>query len=285
MSKPIVDFLVIGAQKCGTTWISHLLAQHPEIHIPRRKELHYFNHRGHLAKGLDWYRAQFTPHPGERFTAEATPNYFWNHTLPGDRHGIVQCSEIAPQVRAINPEARLVLALRDPVERAVSAYYHYIAIGLIDPRLPFDEALDWYGARSMGLYARHYRHWLEHFDREQILTLIFERDICRAANRPDTVERIFSHLGVPHPETINCHKPQNIRAPYLSLQAARYVSPTGWAGKKIRFLAEALVPKAIDRLFKPLVTDADKARLRDYYRPHNSEMSDLLDIELEQYWS
>lgn len=281
----MVDFLVIGAQKCGTTWISHLLSQHPQIHVPRKKELHYFNNRDALARGEVWYRRQFAPRPGELFTAEATPNYFWNHTLPGDLHSPVHVFDIAPLVRRMNPDARLILSLRDPVERAVSAYYHYITIGLVDPRMSFVEAQKWFGTRSMGLYAAHYRHWLQSFAREQILTLIFERDIRDRSQQPSTVQRIFGHLLVPVPEKVEYDEPKNRRAPYLAMQTARFVSPRGLAGKSIRRLAGALVPKAIDERFRPEVTAEDRARLREFYRPHNAELSELLGVDLGQWWS
>jgi len=282
MGRSILDFLVIGAQKSGTTWISHLLGQHPEIHVPRRKELHYFNNSENLAKGLEWYRAQFSPGPGERFLAEATPNYFWNYSLPGDRHGTR--TDIAPQVRAINPDARLILSLRDPVDRAVSAYYHYIATGLIDPRLPFAEALPWYGIRSMGLYAVHYRHWLESFNREQILTLIFERDIRDETNRPATVRRIFDHLGVSVPENLEYDEARNSRPSYFAMHTARYVRHDSIAGKVIRRACAGLLPKRLDARFKPQVPAEDRARLREYYRPHNAELSELLGPDQTRYW-
>lgn len=285
MTKPIIDFLVIGAQKAGTTWISHLMGQHPEIHVPPRKELHYFNNRDRLARGLDWYRAQFAPRPGERFNAEATPNYFWNAVLPGDRQGVVHRHEIAPAVRHLNPDVRLILSLRDPVERAVSAYYHYIATGQIHPAMPFAEALDWYGARTMGLYPLHLRHWLEQFPREQILVLVFERDIRKPANRPATVARIFGHLGLPVPERLDYDTPRNARASYFAMQTARFVRPTGLPGKAVRFLSRQLVPRSLDKRFKPRVSEEERARLRDYYRPHVAETSRLLGLELEREWS
>lgn len=280
----MLDFLVIGAQKSGTTWISHLLDQHRDIHVPAEKELHYFNISYNLAKGPDWYCAKLAPRRGERFSAEATPNYFWNCRLPEDRHAGVHIFDIAPQVHRLNPQARLILSLRDPVERAVSAYYHYIATGQLTPRTPFSEALDWFGTRSMGLYARHYRHWLASFDPEQILTLIFERDIRDRSRQPATVQRIFDHLGLPVPEKLEYEEQRNSRASYLAMQTTRFVPAKSLAGRAIRHVSGALVPPGFDKRFRPAVPPEEKARLRDYYRPHNEEMSRLLDLDLSQWW-
>ena len=138
--------------------------------------------------------------------------------------------------------------------------------------------------RTMGYYALHYRHWLESFPPEQILTLVFERDIRDPAMRPRTVARIFAHLGVPCLEKIEFDEARNARASFLAMQAARFVPPRSFAGKALRHALGLLVPAALDRRFKPLVTPEDKARLREHYRPHVAETSALLGVELEQYW-
>jgi hypothetical protein len=69
------------------------------------------------------------------------------------------------------------------------------------------------------------------------------------------------------------------------MQSARFIRPKSLAGHAIRHAAGLLVPDALDRRFKPLVTEADRERLRAYYRPHNQEISELLEIDLQQYWS
>ena len=76
------NFLLIGAQKAGTTWISAMLREHPQIFLPQRKELHFFNRRDNYERGLEWYRAQFGQHQGEPAIGECTPNYLWVSDAP-----------------------------------------------------------------------------------------------------------------------------------------------------------------------------------------------------------
>ncbi len=69
--------LEIGTQKSGTTWLSSMLAQHPEVFIPKQKELHFFNISYNYDKGIGWYRKQFSGYSGEKAVGECTPNYLW----------------------------------------------------------------------------------------------------------------------------------------------------------------------------------------------------------------
>jgi len=103
------DFVVIGAQKAGTTSLHRMLRQHPQIHMPKTKELHYFDF--YYDRGPDWYAAQFHPRRRHRSIGEATPNY-----LDGP---------LAKQ-RVISdlPDARIVVIMRNPVDRAQSHYWH-----------------------------------------------------------------------------------------------------------------------------------------------------------------
>jgi len=67
---PRPTFLLIGAQKAGTTWISAMLRAHPEVFVPRAKELHYFNLKENHARGMDWYLGQFGEYAGQKAIGE-----------------------------------------------------------------------------------------------------------------------------------------------------------------------------------------------------------------------
>lgn len=122
MSKP--EFLIVGAQKCGTTMLHEVLSQHPQLYLPPTKELHYFD-RSSSYPDAAWYLEQFAP-AGKRVAGEATPIYcFW----PG----------AIERIAAELPEVKLVLILRDPVERAISQHRMELARG--DEDLPLMAAL------------------------------------------------------------------------------------------------------------------------------------------------
>ncbi len=125
-------FLVIGAQKCGTNWIAQMLSQHPEVCVPSKKsyiffnkihkELHFFNKRQRYEYGLEWYKSWFKIAPSTRAAGEFTPNYLWTN----ERNNLTTKDEkswnIPELVHKHYPNLKLIVSLRDPVERAISAY-------------------------------------------------------------------------------------------------------------------------------------------------------------------
>jgi Sulfotransferase domain len=128
------DFLVIGAQKCGTTSLYHYLVEHPFIASAVRKQMHFFDNN--FDKGITWYRSHFPSYfarylfrwqQGQDFmTAEATPYYIF-HPLAARR------------IHQYLPQIKLVLLLRNPVDRTYSHYNHEIRKGT--EQLSFEAAL------------------------------------------------------------------------------------------------------------------------------------------------
>lgn len=203
MSAP--TFLCIGAQKCGTTWLATAVAQHPEVGTGRKKELHFFNQRAKYARGLDWYERQFRTTPATRAVGEFTPNY-WGTSgteTPANFPGA------ADRVADAYPDLRLIVCLRDPVDRAVSAYFHHIKTGRLSPDVSFADALRQRpGMRDFGRYGTQLDAWLARFPIERYLVLVYEEDIRPDAAKPDTLRRTFEHIGVDPTFT-----PQDISVP------------------------------------------------------------------------
>ena len=151
------NFLVIGAMKCGTTALHHMLVAHPDVSMSHPKELNYFLGapdvgprarwvEGNWHRGLDWYVGHWRT--DARARGESSPGY----TSPAH-------PEAAERIRATVPDARLIFLVRDPVERALSQYRHHVRDGtekrsvaeaLLDPgsqylsRSRYAEALDRY---------------------------------------------------------------------------------------------------------------------------------------------
>ncbi|MEM7356645.1 MAG: sulfotransferase domain-containing protein [Acidobacteriota bacterium] len=119
------DFLIIGAQKCGTTSLFRLLEAHPSFAMSTPKEVHFFSE--HFRRGTDWYREHFPPARSDQQVGEATPLYlFWPACLE--------------RISALLPNARLVVLLREPGARAYSHYHHEVALGR--EQRGFEQALD-----------------------------------------------------------------------------------------------------------------------------------------------
>jgi len=203
--RPLPVFLVLGAQKAGTTALYAYLRRHPEITGPSWKEVSFFDR--HYARGEAWYRGNFPNRLRARgLVGEASPSYVFH--------------PLAPQrVRELLPEARLIALVRNPVDRAFSHYQHEVALGREE--LSFEDALAaeddrlrgeeermradpayfshawWnYTYRARGLYAEQIERWLEVFPREQLLVLPSE-DL---GGDPDgTYARVLEFIGAgPH---------------------------------------------------------------------------------------
>lgn len=189
-------FLVIGAQKCGTSWLHRHLSAHPDLWMPPGKELEFFSYTPHLADpGLDAYHAAFAP-AGDRLAGEATASYFWTGSdSPWCRLPAGFEPDIPASVRRhLDPQLKLIVSLRDPVERALSAWAHYVAHRELDPELGFRDAAPYGGIVDMGFYGRHLARWRAHFPARQMLVLGLENDIVREPGR--TLRRCFGFLDV-----------------------------------------------------------------------------------------
>lgn len=195
------DFICLGAQKAGTTTFQHALAAHPGLHVPPAKELQYFTLHAH--RSLAWYASCFTGARPGQVAGEVTPYYLYHPEAP------------ARIARAV-PAVRLIVLLRDPVERALSGYFHSRRLGC-EP-LELEEAFAAEPARLAGAErllsrpgARHPSHqmhsylsrsrydeqlarYLRFFPREQMLLLRSE-DFFREPE--ETWHRTLAHLGVP----------------------------------------------------------------------------------------
>lgn len=102
-------FLVLGAQKGGTTSLHHLLRRHPGIFLPDVKEVHYFSQ--HSEKPLTWYANHYRDAAASQLRGDITPFYLYHCASP-------------QRIHAYLPKVRLIALLRDPVERALSQYFH-----------------------------------------------------------------------------------------------------------------------------------------------------------------
>ena len=212
--RPKLGFIIVGAQKCGTTALAHFLSQHPEIGMAYPKEVHLFDSPEY---STDWtpeqidkrYLSYFGHCAGAAIRGEATPIYMF---LP----------EIARELKRYNPDLKLIVLLHDPVERAISHYYMeknrnkehrplWRALLSEPARLRRCKDARAYGSamrvcsyRRRGLYSLQLRNLYRSFDKDRVL-IIRTRDLLK---RHDVVlRRVFAFLDVSEhvriePETI-----------------------------------------------------------------------------------
>jgi hypothetical protein len=192
--SPQVNFVIGGTQKGGTSALDLFLRQHPQICMPEtRKELHFFDREENFAKKppLKKYHANFHPQRQHRVLGEATPIYMYWNAAP-------------TRIWSYNPEMKWIIILRQPAERAFSAWSMENHRRAED--LSFEEAIEQEAARSRrslplqervfsyvdrGFYASQIRRLFNIFGEEQCLVLLNEdlRD-----NHWPTLQRVFEFL-------------------------------------------------------------------------------------------
>ena len=189
----LVNFVIGGTQKGGTSALDSFLRQHPEIGMPTtRKELHFFD-REEENREYKKYHANFKPKPQQRVIGEASPIYMYWETAPY-------------RIWKYNPKMKWILALRNPVKRAFSAWNMEIKRG--KDKLSFAEAIEKEAERcrealplqhrvysyiDRGFYAHQVRRLFNIFGRDNILVLLTEE---LRNDHAKTLRRVFEFLGV-----------------------------------------------------------------------------------------
>ncbi|MCS6959003.1 MAG: sulfotransferase domain-containing protein [Pseudanabaenaceae cyanobacterium SKYGB_i_bin29] len=196
-----VNFLIVGTQKGGTTALAKFLSQHPDICLAPVKEVHFFDYDRHYHLGIDYYHSFFPNYRGQKLIGEATPIYMY---LP----------HIAPRIAEYNPQMKLIVLLRNPIDRAYSHYQmelqrqweilpFAVAIALEPLRLSLPQNLDAEKTAKRvcsychrGFYTAQLRNLYRYFPREQVLVLLQE-DL--ANDHSSTLEKVYAFLGVESP--------------------------------------------------------------------------------------
>ena len=206
------SLFIIGVQKGGTTSLVNYLNSHPQIITAQRKDVFYFNNAIHYAKGINWYKAHFAlsvykwlydkKKGTNAITFDGTPNYFDEPMA-------------AQRLHETFPQAKLVLLLRNPIERAWSNYQMAKRFGFEE--LSFKEALDLEQERldaevrqeknekyhnyiyqrltykRRGVYINYLKNWTEKFPSKQLL-IIKSEDLFE--NAKETYARITDFIGI-----------------------------------------------------------------------------------------
>lgn len=268
------QFLIIGAQKAGTSWLHQHLRSHPGLFLPEAKDQAYFCWcEGPEAISMEQYRALFAARTAGQLGGEATAAYFW--TGSGSEWDIKPdgyCADVPKRVLdTLGGDARLVLSLRDPVERAVSAYLHHIALGDLDPTTSLLEAGEYRGLIDIGFYAAHLQNWLHYFPLQQFLVLEFERDIVQ---RPAaTLRRVLEFLGVDSTEQI-----EGCERPVFEGRERRWLDNEVWVPLEQYPQAPSSEQKEIDGdTWCRRVDRATIDRLRDIYSADQNQLKKLLE--------
>ena len=225
------DYLIIGAQKSGTSTLAARLVAHPQVVAPLLREVHYFDFASDRPRA--WYEAQFPTaaqrrrverRHGRAITGEGSPSYLLHPAVPA-------------RVHAMYPEVRLIALLRDPTARAVSEYHHAVRHGF--ERRPIEEALVVPEPRVLdvrayddpngdvrrhsyierGHYAEQLARWFDVFPRDQLLVLTLDE-----LETPASQEHLLGFLGLddlPVPPVANQNVHPHAGAPAVVVEVLR----------------------------------------------------------------
>ena len=181
------DFICVGAQRAGTTWLYECLREHPQVFVPEIKELQFFNAR--FDKGVAWYEQHFSMAEPHQHKGDITPNYL------GLDYAIERMHEIVPA-------AKIIIILRDPVERVKSAYQlfkeqRFPDLSLVDACKQHEFLL------SQSYYAEPLQQIFKRYNRNQVFVAYYH-DLSEDPKQ--FMRRVYDFIGVDKnfvPEVIN----------------------------------------------------------------------------------
>lgn len=275
MEQPLPDFLGIGALKAATTYLDALLRRHPELCLPAAlKEVQFFNR--YFNRGVDWYSALFRA-CGARRPGEVSPQYLFDPECPA-------------RIARVLPDVKLLVSVRDPVQRAYSQYKHWVEErGYLKP---FEDFLEEHPqAVERGEYFRSTSRYLDLFPRERMHFVVAEELVTDPA---PVLTDVFDFLGVgPGPVPATVEGPRNVStiprfhgAYVRTKQVTRLLYRVG--GARVVDTAKRLGAEQLFRAggkagFSPLDPET-AARLAEHYADDVSSLSRLLDRDLSRYW-
>jgi len=290
-------FLIIGVPKAGTTSLADWLSQHPEVFMPDRiKEPFFFTYAGqpsyeYLGKhyrlpsfsyNWDKYLDLFEGASDGQLIGEASTSYFHSPQSPGLIHALL-------------PDVKLIVILRNPLERAFSHYLMDIRDGRTT--LSFEEELEqeirsrvptrWY--KYPGFYIEHLRRYLVFFRQEQIKVLLFEditknskstyRDICNFLGIDNSFTPVFEHKNAYGVYRYPAIRKKLIAIPYEHFvrRLARFLIPN-FLRKKLR---ESI--SDISSTQKPQMNHMTRNQLLNDYRSQIEELQSWLQRDLSHW--
>ncbi|MDM8530381.1 sulfotransferase domain-containing protein [Anaerolineales bacterium HSG25] len=248
------DFIIIGGQRCGTTTLYKYLIQHPYIMPASGKELHFFDLN--FEKGQTWYQTHFPTRAYKQLlmktgrqpliTGESSPYYLFHPHVPS-------------RVATMRPSAKLIVLLRNPIDRAYSHYFHEVRWGF-ETASTFEQAISLEPERlageadrllenehyysfshhhhtylERGIYVDQLEYWSRFFPKEQLLILSSENFYT---NTPTVFKQILQFLELP------------------IWEPPRY--------------------KNFNQANNPNIDPEIRTRLQTYFQPHNDRLYDYL---------
>jgi hypothetical protein len=266
---PLPNFLFVGADKAGSTWLFRVLQRHPDCFVPPAKDIYFFDR--FYGRGLKWYASFFKAAPPEvSAVGELSHDYLYS-------------DDAAERIATVLPDVKILIFLRHPVERTFSEYLYLVRSGLARQ----DSLRETLAADGSPIehsrYARHLPRYLTRFPAEQIGIFYYDeltRDPVAFA------DAVCSFLGLQRRDGIDYHervlsaaRPRSglvARGVKTAATAVRIAGFPGIVGRvKSSALTRALYVPFTDA-DRPVLTDADREWLHSQLDPDLAELESLL---------
>ena len=269
------NLLVIGAAKSGTSSLWKYLSAHPDVHMYSGKEIDYFS--AYPDKGLPWYLGHFREASDALVVGEASPSYLTDPETPR-------------RVAQVIPEARLVVILRHPIDRAHSLYWFRREIR--EESRAFAEAIHREMAGEVvpgceylthGRYALDLGRWSEFFPRESLYVSLLDdlraqpqqefASLCRFLDIADDVP--LREVGRVYNRTFN---------PRLWPLVRLMIRIDSWRGSRLLWAPIVLAQTRLQQPYPPM-DGSIRGELVEWFKPHNERLAEWLGRELPESWS
>ena len=289
------NFIILGAAKSGTTALYHYLQQHPQIYLSPIKETEFFAFEGEELNfqgpkdmprlsitTLEDYQAQFDGVEGETAIGEASPVYLYSSKAPERIHNYL-------------PDAKLIVILRNPVERAYSQFLMFIrdnreplrdfmqAVDEEETRIAQNWAWGWHYVR-VGLYHQQLKRYFERYRREQIKVYLHEE---LKSNTDGVLRDIFDFLEVDNTFIPNTSVKHNISGIPQNNLIHSWLYKKNLIKELVKpFLSEKLRKdifrklKKKQKLHKPELTKEIKQQLLPFFQEDILKLQELIDKDL-----
>jgi len=277
----LIDFIGIGGQRCGTTWLYEILNEHPEIQMSSEKEIHFFSSNYHY--GYEWYNNHFSK-VNKIKMGEYSTSYLYDIQSP-------------KRVYEYNKELKIILSIRNPIDRFISHHKHEVIGQRISKNIMNPKNLIKYNPTYIkyGLYYKYLINWFKYFAKEQILIVLFD-DIEKC---PDSVvKNVYQFLGVDKhyiPNSIN----KKINASWIAKSNSLIKIQNNIAtrarrfglGLIIDFIKELGLKRSLDNFNSDTNTNIidmnkdNRKFISKYFIDDIEKLSDLTELELVKIWS
>jgi len=271
----VPDFLYIGTSKAGSTWLFNALAVHPDVWLASNKGLYFFD--SHFDRGQGWYRAQFEGADG-RAVGEFSHSYLSSPEAPG-------------RIAAYSPTMRLLVCLREPVDRAFSDYLDLVKNNGFAGS--FTEAIEQYPRLlDRGRYATHLSRYLERFPADQLHVGLFD-DLKTGAQ--EYADEVYDFLGIERivlsaadlRERMPAGRPRNARMVGVAKRGSKVAASIGLRRWRSRIKRSTMVRSALYRQYrddKPRLDPALASELRAQFADEVARLDEMLGRPVTERW-